>query len=272
MPGEGQLAPRSGHGGVLDRLTVSFCLAGGLPPVGWLLIPAPTEPTRRGRPRPRPARLNPRPFACWRASGTDSASRTHAFANEALLREQVRPTRRPMSGSCKTANGPHDASWRTGPGCLVEAAVRDDVDVCAQRRRGAAASTPRSQLSSAGSEWRWRTKRPWSWAVTWSGRPVRRGAARSSRWIVNIARCSSVSRVARTPKFGGSSSQPRAGHSGSGRVKELRYATLDDALQHPTLAHGTQDHGRQRHAGEQGARGNRSALPVRVCRTIASMS
>jgi 1-deoxy-D-xylulose-5-phosphate reductoisomerase len=60
-----------------------------------------------------------------------------AFANSALLEEQVSRFAPPFVGLVQNGSS-HHASWRTGEGCLVEAATRDDVDIVLNAVVGAA--------------------------------------------------------------------------------------------------------------------------------------
>ncbi|HJR42716.1 MAG TPA: 1-deoxy-D-xylulose-5-phosphate reductoisomerase [Gemmatimonadaceae bacterium] len=60
-----------------------------------------------------------------------------AFANAALLREQVREFAPAFAGIVTNGSSPHDA-WRLGPECLIEAAQRADVDIVLNAVVGAA--------------------------------------------------------------------------------------------------------------------------------------
>jgi len=60
-----------------------------------------------------------------------------AFANSALLEEQAARFAPPFVGLVQNG-APHDARWRTGHDCLVEAATRSDVDIVLNAVVGAA--------------------------------------------------------------------------------------------------------------------------------------
>src|SRR5678816_885279 len=60
-----------------------------------------------------------------------------AFANTALLEQQASRFQPSFVGLVRNGTN-HDSRWRTGEGCLVEAATRDDVDVVLNAVVGAA--------------------------------------------------------------------------------------------------------------------------------------
>jgi 1-deoxy-D-xylulose-5-phosphate reductoisomerase len=61
-----------------------------------------------------------------------------AFGNAALLREQVELFGPTYVGLVGNGSAPAAGGWRAGPGCLVEAAVREDVDIVLNSVVGAA--------------------------------------------------------------------------------------------------------------------------------------
>jgi 1-deoxy-D-xylulose-5-phosphate reductoisomerase len=72
-----------------------------------------------------------------------------AFANAALLREQVREFAPAFAGIVTNGSSPHD-SWRLGPECLIEAAQRSDVDIVLNAVVGAAGLDATLAAVSAG--------------------------------------------------------------------------------------------------------------------------
>ena len=60
-----------------------------------------------------------------------------AFANTALLEQQASRFQPSFVGLVRNGTD-HDSGWRTGEGCLVDAATRDDVDIVLNAIVGAA--------------------------------------------------------------------------------------------------------------------------------------
>ena len=217
----------------------------------------------------RPARSAGARSTCCAASATTSASSPSPRAGIAGEFERAGGgvAARPSPGCAVPGSGD---PWPSGPEVLVEAATQPGRGHRGQRggrRRRArrdARGAPGGEAGRAGQQ-----GNAWSWPATWWCRRRAPAAARSSRWTRSTARCSSASpdgmrglgRLILTCSGGPFRDWP---------AERVRQATVEEALRHPDLADGTEDHGGQRHARQQGAGGDRGALPLPALRTTRS--
>jgi 1-deoxy-D-xylulose-5-phosphate reductoisomerase len=160
-----------------------------------------------------------------------------AFANTALLEEQASRFQPSFVGLVR--NGAHhDSRWRTGEGCLVDAATRDDVDIVLNAVVGAAGLDATLAALEAGKRVALATKE----TLVMAGELTRAAAKRGGGEIVPVdsehsailqcvtgRRPGDVRRVILTASGGSFRSWP---------AERLARATVEDALHHPTWTMG----------------------------------
>ena len=184
------------------------------------------------------------------------------------------PSPRPERGASSSGR------WRSGarpsPGCAVPGSG-DRVALpgprCWSRRRPAPTWTSWSTRWSAPPG----STRPWRRSGREAGRAGQQGNAGDGR----RPRGAGGVRGRRRDRAGGLGAQrgapvrrrtgrrarPADPHRSGGPFREwprgaAAAGDVEEALRHPDLADGAEDHRGQRHAGEQGARGDRGALPL----------
>ena len=156
-----------------------------------------------------------------------------AFANTALLEEQVLRFQPTFVGLVHNG-GPEGARWRTGQGCLVEAATRDDVDIVLNAVVGAAGLDATLAALEAGKRVALANKETLVMAGELAAAAARRGGgeivpvdSEHSAILQCLAgrKSADVRRVILTASGG-----PFRDWS----PDRLARATVDDALHHPT--------------------------------------
>ena len=160
-----------------------------------------------------------------------------AFANTSLLREQASVYQPSFVGLVQNG-AQHDARWRTGERCLVEAATRDDVDIVLNAVVGAAGLDATLAALEAGKRVALANKE----TLVMAGDLARAAAKRGGGEIVPvdsehsaILQCvtgrqpGDVRRVILTASGGPFRSWP---------AERLARATVEDALHHPTWTMG----------------------------------
>jgi 1-deoxy-D-xylulose-5-phosphate reductoisomerase len=157
-----------------------------------------------------------------------------AFSNAALLREQAALFRPTFVGLAGAAADPAQPDWRTGSGCLVEAATRPDVDVVLNSVVGAVGLDATLAALSAGKRVALANKETLVVAGELAAEAARRGGGEivpvDSEHSA-ILQCiggrprAEVRRLVLTASGG-----PFRGWSS----ERLARATVADALQHPT--------------------------------------
>jgi len=160
-----------------------------------------------------------------------------AFANTSLLREQASLYQPSFVGLVQNG-AQHDARWRTGERCLVEAATRDDVDIVLNAVVGAAGLDATLAALEAGKRVALANKE----TLVMAGDLARAAAKRGGGEIVPvdsehsaILQCvtgrqpGDVRRVILTASGGPFRSWP---------AERLARATVEDALHHPTWTMG----------------------------------
>jgi 1-deoxy-D-xylulose-5-phosphate reductoisomerase len=156
-----------------------------------------------------------------------------AFANTALLEEQVLRFQPTFVGLVHNG-GPEGARWRTGHGCLVEAATRDDVDIVLNAVVGAAGLDATLAALEAGKRVALANKETLVMAGELAAAAARRGGgeivpvdSEHSAILQCLAgrKSADVRRVILTASGG-----PFRDWS----PDRLARATVDDALHHPT--------------------------------------
>jgi 1-deoxy-D-xylulose-5-phosphate reductoisomerase len=160
-----------------------------------------------------------------------------AFANTSLLREQASLYQPSFVGLVQNGSE-HDARWRTGERCLVEAATRDDVDIVLNAVVGAAGLDATLAALEAGKRVALANKE----TLVMAGDLARAAAKRGGGEIVPvdsehsaILQCvtgrqpGDVRRVILTASGGPFRSWP---------AERLARATVEDALHHPTWTMG----------------------------------
>jgi 1-deoxy-D-xylulose-5-phosphate reductoisomerase len=160
-----------------------------------------------------------------------------AFANTALLEQQASRFQPSFVGLVRNGTH-HDSRWRTGEGCLVDAATREDVDIVLNAVVGAAGLDATLAALEAGKRVALANKE----TLVMAGELTRAAAKRGGGEIVPvdsehsaILQCvtgrppSDVRRVILTASGGPFRSWP---------AERLARATVEDALHHPTWTMG----------------------------------
>ena len=160
-----------------------------------------------------------------------------AFANTALLEQQASRFQPSFVGLVRNGTD-HDSGWRTGEGCLVDAATRDDVDIVLNAVVGAAGLDATLAALEAGKRVALANKE----TLVMAGELTRAAAKRGGGEIVPVdsehsailqcvtgRRPGDVRRVILTASGGPFRAWP---------AERLARATVEDALRHPTWTMG----------------------------------
>jgi 1-deoxy-D-xylulose-5-phosphate reductoisomerase len=156
-----------------------------------------------------------------------------AFANTALLEQQVSRFRPAFIGLVQNGS-PHDAQWRTGERCLVEAATRDDVDIVLNAVVGAAGLDATLAALEAGKRVALANKETLVMAGDLAAAAAKRGGGEivpvdsehsAILQCVTGRRPTDIRRVILTASGGPFRDWP---------AERLARATVEDALHHPT--------------------------------------
>ena len=160
-----------------------------------------------------------------------------AFANTALLEQQVSRFRPSFIGLVQNGSE-HDAHWRTGERCLVEAATRDDVDIVLNAVVGAAGLDATLAALEAGKRVALANKETLVMAGDLAAAAAKRGGGEivpvdsehsAILQCVTGRRSSEIRRVILTASGGPFRNWP---------AERLARATVEDALHHPTWTMG----------------------------------
>jgi len=160
-----------------------------------------------------------------------------AFANTALLAQQVSRFRPTFIGLVQNGS-PHDAKWRTGERCLVEAATRHDVDIVINAVVGAAGLDATLAALEAGKRVALANKETLVMAGDLASAAAKRGGGEivpvdsehsAILQCVTGRRSSDIRRVILTASGGPFRNWP---------AERLARATVEDALHHPTWTMG----------------------------------
>ena len=156
-----------------------------------------------------------------------------AFANTALLEQQVSRFRPTFIGLVQNGSQ-HDARWRTGERCLVEAATRDDVDIVLNAVVGAAGLDATLAALEAGKRVALANKETLVMAGDLAAAAAKRGGGEivpvdsehsAILQCVTGRRPTDIRRVILTASGGPFRDWP---------AERLARATVEDALHHPT--------------------------------------
>lgn len=160
-----------------------------------------------------------------------------AFANTALLEQQASRFRPTFIGLVQNG-APHDARWRTGERCLVEAATRHDVDIVLNAVVGAAGLDATLAALEAGKRVALANKETLVMAGDLAAAAAKRGGGEivpvdsehsAILQCVSGRRTSDIRRVILTASGGPFRNWP---------AERLARATVEDALHHPTWTMG----------------------------------
>ena len=161
-----------------------------------------------------------------------------AFTNATLLRAQAHALAPTYVGLAQNGAGPYDAGWRTGAHCLVEAATRDDVDVVLNAVVGAAGLDATLAALECGKRVALANKE----TLVMGGHLVRAACIRGGGEVVPVDSEHSAVLQCLTGRPGAEVRRIILTASGGPFREwtrdELRFATLSDALQHPTWSMG----------------------------------
>jgi 1-deoxy-D-xylulose-5-phosphate reductoisomerase len=161
-----------------------------------------------------------------------------AFANTALLEQQVSRFRPSFIGLVQNGVPEHGAEWRTGERCLVEAATRDDVDIVLNAVVGAAGLDATLAALEAGKRVALANKETLVMAGDLAAAAAKRGGgeivpvdSEHSAILQCVAgrQPGDIRRVILTASGGPFRDWP---------AERLARATVQDALQHPTWTMG----------------------------------
>jgi 1-deoxy-D-xylulose-5-phosphate reductoisomerase len=160
-----------------------------------------------------------------------------AFANTTLLEQQASRFGPSFVGLVQNGSG-HDARWRTGERCLVEAATRDDVDIVLNAVVGAAGLDATLAALEAGKRVALANKETLVMAGDLAAAAAKRGGGEivpvdsehsAILQCVTGRRTSDIRRVILTASGGPFRDWP---------AERLARATVEDALHHPTWTMG----------------------------------
>jgi 1-deoxy-D-xylulose-5-phosphate reductoisomerase len=157
-----------------------------------------------------------------------------AFGNAGLLAEQARSCAPKYVGLVQNGTDALDASWRTGPECLVEAATRDDVDIVLNAVVGAAGLDATLAALERGKRVALANKE----TLVMGGHLVRAACRRGGGEVIPVDSEHSAVLQCITGRPGAEVRRIILTASGGPFREwsrdELRHATLADALRHPT--------------------------------------